>query len=82
MEMGFLFFPPLLFSYFIYIHTQAAVQRLMEMGFSEDDIVEALEHCEHNFEAATAWLLGVCNLLFLEPCIHGSKKRAVHARGV
>ena len=42
----------------------------MEMGFSEDDIVEALEHCEHNFEAATAWLLGVCNLLFF---------RAVHA---
>ena len=37
---------------------EAAVQRLMEMGFSEDDIVEALEHCEHNFEAATAWLLG------------------------
>ena len=43
----------------------------MEMGFSEDDIVEALEHCEHNFEAATAWLLGVCNLLFLEPCMLG-----------
>jgi hypothetical protein len=42
----------------------------MEMGFSEDDIVEALEHCEHNFEAATAWLLGVCKFFFL---------RAVHA---
>ena len=37
---------------------QAAVQRLIEMGFSEDDIFVALDHCENDFEAATAWLLG------------------------
>ena len=37
---------------------QQAVQRLIEMGFSEDDIVVALDHCDHDFDAATAWLLG------------------------
>jgi uncharacterized UBP type Zn finger protein len=37
---------------------QEAVQRLMEMGFSEDDILHALETCANNFEDATAWLLG------------------------
>jgi len=37
---------------------QEAVQRLIEMGFSEDDILNALETCGNNFESATAWLLG------------------------
>jgi hypothetical protein len=28
-------------------------------GYDEqDDVVEALEHCDHDFEAAAAWLLG------------------------
>jgi len=30
----------------------------MDMGFSEDEILIALENCHHNFEAAAAWLLG------------------------
>ncbi|KAJ1487786.1 hypothetical protein T484DRAFT_2185727 [Baffinella frigidus] len=37
---------------------QDAVERLMDMGFSEDEILIALENCHHNFEAAAAWLLG------------------------
>jgi hypothetical protein len=32
--------------------------QLVRRGFSEEDILEALDHCEHNFEAAAAWLLG------------------------
>ena len=31
---------------------------LVRRGFSEEDILEALDHCEHNFEAAASWLLG------------------------
>jgi len=37
---------------------QEAVERLVEMGFSEDDILVALDTCNHDFEAAAAWLLG------------------------
>ena len=40
------------------IDPQEAAQRLMELGFTEEDIAYALEATGHDFEAAAAWLLG------------------------
>ena len=30
----------------------------MDMGFPQDDVVQALRACDNNYEAACAWLLG------------------------
>jgi uncharacterized UBP type Zn finger protein len=49
---------------------QEAIQRLMEMGFSEDDILNALESCGHDFEEATAWLLGDRGVSKLVYCVY------------
>ena len=40
------------------IDPQEAAQRLMELGFAQEDIAYALEATGHDFEAAAAWLLG------------------------
>jgi hypothetical protein len=40
------------------IDPHEAAQRLMELGFAQEDIAYALEATGHDFEAAAAWLLG------------------------
>lgn len=35
-----------------------AQQQLLDMGFPQEDVVQALRACDNNYEAACAWLLG------------------------